>query len=301
MQNSINETAARRAMEANSFSDYKEGSATAEYQAAAAEAKRIAEAQKESVDPIHHDKIDRLLATYCRKLADNINQSNAVDARVPSILITGGGNFPVRKKDQQNAARARNMEEWQKIQGLLDQIRSVGMGGISSDDPDCVEKLREQLAKLEAKQTGMKAANAYWRKHKTMKGCSGLSEAKAAQIDKQMETAYTWIKKNGPFASCTLSNNNANIKRIRGRIADIERMTETEIKGWTFAGGRVVMNKIENRLQVCFDSKPGLAVRADMKNNGFHWAPSQGAWQRQLTDNAIWTAKRIKSIQPVQE
>ena len=300
MQNSINETAAKRANDANSFSNYKEGSATAEYQAMVDTARQIAEAQKDRVDPIHHAKIDGLLATYCRKLADNINQSNAVDARVPSILITGGGNFPVRKKEQQNAARNNNMREWQKIQGLLDQIRSVGMGGISSDDSNCVEKLRQQLAELEAKQTGMKAANVYWRKHKTMEGCPGLSDTKAAQVDKQMEKAYTWVQKTGPFESWKLSNNNANIKRIRGRIADIERMAETEIKGWTFAGGRVVMNKEENRLQVYFDSKPTLNVRSEMKNNGFHWAPSQGAWQRQLTDNAIWTARRIKSIQPVQ-
>ena len=40
-----------------------------------------------------HIFIDR----YARKLAENINQSNLIDARVPSILIAGGSNFPVRK------------------------------------------------------------------------------------------------------------------------------------------------------------------------------------------------------------
>ena len=38
-------------------------------------------------------------------IRDSINQSNLIDARVPSILIAGGSNFPVRKKEKQNAAR----------------------------------------------------------------------------------------------------------------------------------------------------------------------------------------------------
>lgn len=33
--------------------------------------------------------------------------------------------------------------------GLLDKIRSVGTGGLSSDDPQAVEKLEAKLATLE--------------------------------------------------------------------------------------------------------------------------------------------------------
>ena len=98
----INEELARHAQEMNSYFDYKEGSATAEYRRSVDEATRIAEAQKRKVAPIHHERIDRLLDTYARKLADNINKRNAIAARVPSILIAGGSNFPVRKKEKQN-------------------------------------------------------------------------------------------------------------------------------------------------------------------------------------------------------
>ena len=48
----INEGAARRAKEMNSFSDYKEGSATAEYRAMVDKAAAIAEQQKSRVDPL---------------------------------------------------------------------------------------------------------------------------------------------------------------------------------------------------------------------------------------------------------
>ena len=93
----INEEQARRAKEMNSFYDYKEGSATAEYRRSVDAAARIAEEQKRKVDPIHHERIDRLLDVYARKLAENINKQNAIAARVPSILVAGGSNFPVRK------------------------------------------------------------------------------------------------------------------------------------------------------------------------------------------------------------
>ena len=43
-------------------------------------------------------------------------------------MIAGPANFPVGKKEKQNRARDSNMEEWQYIQGLLDKIRSTGMG-----------------------------------------------------------------------------------------------------------------------------------------------------------------------------
>ena len=113
----INESAARRANDMNSFSDYKPGSATAEYRQMVDKAVEIAEHQKKRVDPMYHEKIDSLVDTYARKLAENMNSSFSIEARVPSILIAGGSNFPVRKKEKQNAARDRNMEDWNEIHG----------------------------------------------------------------------------------------------------------------------------------------------------------------------------------------
>lgn len=133
----INEEAAKRANDANRFCEYQQGSATANYHRMVDKAVEIAENQKKRVDSMYHDKIDWLLDTYCRKLADNLNARNAIDARVPSVMISGGSNFPVGKKAKQNAARDRNYEEYRNIEGLLDKIRSTGMGGeyIIIDDP----------------------------------------------------------------------------------------------------------------------------------------------------------------------
>lgn len=294
----INEGAARRANDANSFRDYTPGSATAAYRQMVDQAAELAQQQKSRVDPMHHERIDQLLDTYARRLAENMNNSYAIEARVPSILIAGGGNFPVRKKEKQNAARDRNMEDWQDVQGILDKIRSTGMGGISADDPQAVAKLEAKLAKLEVAQETMKGVNAYYRKHGTLEGCTLLKPEQIKELQEGM--AQSWhLEKNKPFQSFELSNNNAEIRRIRGRIEQLKQHEEKSFVGWEFDGGRVEANKTDNRLQIFFDEKPDDAARAELKANGFKWAPSAGAWQRQLNNNAYYAAGYVSCIQPI--
>ena len=294
---SINEGAARRAKEMNSFSDYKPGSVTAEYRHYVDNAFEIAQAQKKRVDPMYHEKIDSLLDTYARKLAANMNHSFAIDARVPSILIAGGSNFPVRQKEKQNAARDSNMQEWQYIQGLLDKIRSTGMGGIRQDDPQAIPKLQKKLDGLVKAQETMKAVNAYYRKHGTLDGCPHLSPDNIENLKADMASSWHYEKK--PFQSWELSNNNAEIHRVRQRIESLTRAKETVYVGWEFDGGHVEANREQSRLQVFFEDKPDADARQQLKEHGFRWAPSVGAWQRLLNGNAYYAADRIPSIQPL--
>ena len=293
----INENAARHANTVNSFYDYKPGSATAEYRRYVDEAAEIAARQKKRVDPSFHERIDGLLDAYARKLAANMNKGYEIAGRVPSILIAGGSNFPVRKKEKQNAAADKNMEEYREIQGLLDKIRSTGMGGISADDPNAVSKLESKLAKLEALQETMKAVNAYYRKHKTLDGCPHLSPEQIEKLKASMSGSYRANPK--PFESYQLSNNNAEIHRLKNRITALTRRKELGYVGWEFDGGRVEANTADNRLQIFFDEKPDKEIREELKGNGFRYAPSAEAWQRQLNDNAIYAADCIKCIQPL--
>ena len=293
----INEAAAKRAKDANSFSDYKQGSATAEYRHYVDEAVQLAERQKRRVDPMYHEKIDSLLDTYARKLAANMNKGYEIDARVPSILIAGGSNFPTRKKEKQNAARDSNYREWQDIQGLLDKIRSTGMGGISADDPQAVQKLEKKLESLEKSQETMKAVNAYYRKHKTLDGCPHLSPEQLEKLKADM--ASSWHLGDKPFATWALSNNSAEIRRVKDRIKSLSQQKEIGFVGWEFDGGKVEANTEANRLQIFFEDKPDEATREALKSNGFRWSPKAGAWQRQLTSNAYYAADYVKAIAPL--
>ena len=290
----ISEEAAKRAKNANSYSDYIPGSATAEYRALVDHAYALGEEQKNRVDSMYHEKIDGLLDRYARRLADNLNARNAIDARVPSMFITGGGNFPTAKKEKQNAARDKNMGEYMEIKDLLHKIRTVGKGGISADDNLAVEKLTAKLAELEESQALMKSANAYFRKNKTLDGCPGLPAEVVERCKASM--SRDWRKAPVPFPSYQLSNNNANIHRVQARIEELS--SRSDFAGWTFPGGKAEINEGENRLQLFFDEKPSDAQRQDLKQNGFKWAPSQSAWQRQLTKNAICSADRLDFLRP---
>ena len=246
---------------------------------------------------MYHEKIDSLLDTYARKLAANMNKGYEIDARVPSILIAGGSNFPTRKKEKQNAARDSNYREWQDIQGLLDKIRSTGMGGISADDPQAVQKLEKKLESLEKSQETMKAVNAYYRKHKTLDGCPHLSPEQLVKLKADM--ASSWHLGDKPFATWALSNNSAEIRRVKDRIKSLSQQKEIGFVGWEFDGGKVEANTEANRLQIFFEDKPDEATREALKSNGFRWSPKAGAWQRQLTSNAYYAADYIKAIAPL--
>lgn len=290
---SINEELARRSHDMMSMSDYKKGSATAEYQRMVDKACDIAESQKRRVDSMYHDKIDALLDSYARRLADNINNSNRIGTMCPSILIAGGSGFNVRKKERQNAAADRNMQEWNEIQCILHKIRSVGTGGISGDDPNALNKLRAKLESLERLQNRMKAANSAIRMKDQAKGDAKLSEMGYSPSDIKELRSPDFCGRIG-YPSYQLSNNNANIRRIRDRIEELEKRQESPApEGWKFGGGKVVINAELNHLQIVLDDRPDADTKQALKSHGFRWAPSQGAWQRQLTDNAIHAAKAI--------
>lgn len=303
----INEALARRAKEAYSFYDYAENSATNTYldllEQFESAVNELIEKDAGNKFPATAEQLELVQyygEKYSAKLAAAINRENEITARVPSIMITGGSNFPVRKKEKQNAAMDKF---WQESGELFDpthnyyfrKIKNIFANTtIYSNDALAVEKLENKLQDLEELQVRMKEYNAYYRKHKTMKGFDGISDEKAAEMDKAIEES--WYKQ--PCAPFHLTNNNAEIKRIRARIDGLKRLKENaekpiEDKYPSVEGVEVVENSEAMRVQLRFDGKPDDKTRELLKSNGFRWAPSMGVWQRQLTDNGIRAARRV--------
>ena len=168
---------------------------------------------------------------------------------------------------------------------------------IRSDDPQAVEKLQAKLDKLTKQHARMKEINAYFKKHATALGCPGLSDAEATKLDERVQTGYSWEKQ--PYPSYILSGNTAEMRRLRQRIEEVSRTQNTEYVGWDFPGGHAEADKEDNRLRLYFDGKPTEEQRSKLKYNGFKWAPSVGAWQRQLNKNAYYAAGYISCIQPI--
>ena len=298
----INEGSARAANMANSFRDYVPGSATAEYRSQVDKAAALVESRKAKLSPFYHDKLDSLLESYSSRLAAYYNSYYRNEASCPSVLISGGSNFPVNKKRKQNASRDTLMQEYNEVQGILDKIRSIGTGSVNLTDPAARQSLTAQLQREEKLLETCKAANAYYRKHKTLDGCPGISEKTAAHLtDSSFYPGGSPLALNGkPFPDYELTSIRGKIKRIQGRIAELDRLeaaAQAHADSLEFAGGEIVQNAELNRLQILFDDVPSPELRQELKSHGFRWSPANKAWQRQLTQNAMYDAKKILHIE----
>ena len=169
---------------------------------------------------------------------------------------------------------------------------------ISSSDPNALEKLNAKLEACEKRQAHMKEVNAYYRKYGTCKGAPNMYDTLAETIDRRITTT-TRPWETVPFTSYDLSNNNAEIKRLQKRIAEITRNREVGFVGWRFEGGEAVINNDLNRLQLFFDERPDKESCSVLKRKGFHWSPREGAWQRQLNDNAIYAVNYVDFVKPL--
>ena len=168
---------------------------------------------------------------------------------------------------------------------------------ISASDPLALEKLAAKLQKCQALQATMKDVNAHWRKTGSCVDAPGITDEQAAKLDKKCsEPRYSWDRV--PFSDYDLKNNYGEIRRLEKRIAEITRNQEVGFSGWAYNGGRAEANTELNRLQLFFVEKPNENQRASLKANGFKWAPTQEAWQRQLNENAIYAAGRLDFVKP---
>lgn len=56
---------------------------------------------------------------------------------------------------------------------------------------------------------------------------------------------------------------------------------------------RIVVNHDVERVQIVFDGKPSADIIAELKGAAWNWSPRNSAWQRKITNNSLYSAKRI--------
>lgn len=291
---SINESLAKTAHGMMSMRDYEEGSKTNEYRGYVDKAYDLAD-QVVKERSLQAERVYSMAARYSRRMAEYFNRDSKIGCMCPSILISGGGNFPVKKKEKQVQAWDKNHQFYQETQKILEKIKSVlcGKDVIKSGDQDAIERLEEKLESLKDTQERMKAANKAIRMKDVKKADEELMNMgySEGQIKNLREPDFCGRV---GYPSYMLQNNNANIHRIEGRLNQLRAakekgMQETECKLF-----KVVENTEIMRLQIIFDGKPEPEVRSILKKNGFRWSPKNSCWQRQLTNNARYSLDRVK-------
>lgn len=294
MSYEINEEMARRAHEMRSFRDYVPGKATAEYERHVSQAREVAEqAKARCKTTAQRNRVDGMLDKYERTLAFAINRENEIGTWCESVMISGGSNFPVKKKERQVAAWDANRANFVQADELLEKIRGYGhTAPISSSDSEALKALREKLGREQDYHAHMIAVNKYYRDYGTVEGCEGVGDYELSTIQARMKQ---WGDRK-PFLSWQLSNSNRRIRQIEARIKEMEAAAKSnaqpvelvELPGVTYHENSALM-----RVQLIFDGKPEPDIRGILKAHAFRWCPSQGAWQRQLNENGKRAARQV--------
>lgn len=281
----INENSAKVSHDMMSMREYAEGSTTKEYRGEVDAAYDLAD-KVVAKKPEEAERIYRLTERYSRKLAEYYNKESSIGMMCPSVLISGSGNFPTKKKQRQVAAWERNHQFYNDVQGILQKIKNIYYGKeiIKSNDERAIEKLEEKLEDLKNLQERMKAANKAIRLKDTEAGDDKLRELGYSEeaIKKLREPDYCGRV---GYPSYGLTNNNANIHRIEERIENlkaVKKQRESEEEHETF---KAVENTENMRYQIIFEGKPDEEIRSLLKSNGFKWAPSQGGGGMAETDH----------------
>ena len=258
----INEENARRAKENMSFSDYVPGSATAEYESICRAADERAAQYPDN--PNAHDAAIR----FKHEMGEWLNRKYARDAGHVSSFICGPANYNMSKHNKWMAADDKSWQEYNAINAKFESaMHGAAKPVIHDSDSNALDQLRAKLAKEETEHA------AYIEHNKNARKSGG-------------ETLPAYM----------LQNSNGRIKALRDRIANLEKAQAKDARRFEFVGGYVEENKEAGRTQIFFEDKPEEATRDKLKSNGWRWAPSSGAWQRQMTNNAWYDATKLLKL-----
>lgn len=149
----------------------------------------------------------------------------------------------------------KSIRESEKADYYRNKIDNIDNGkAISSDDPQAIEKLQAKIEELEQAKLEVKARPHEW-----------------------YELPYL----------------NQDIRRLKNRIKEIQELEELQFKDVTFNGGKAILNREINRLQLLFDAIPDEETRTLLKGHGFKWSRYEKAWQRLYNRNGIYAVNYV--------
>jgi hypothetical protein len=241
-------------------------------------------------------EFDQLRAGYRRRVLAYL----ASRARCVSWMIAGPSNFPVARMQKRNGVADRRGTDCADylaaatraaVRNLRPDLRPIMAG-----DADAVQRLQADIDKAEAVHARMRAANATIRQH-AKAGADAQAAALVAQgfSDRQAREliAPDFCGRVG-FPDYALTNNGANVRRMRARLAQLQAAKAAPLAMVYGADGITLQDDPPaNRVRLLFPGKPAADVRDRLKAGGFRWAPSVGAWQAYRNPRAIALAQSI--------
>ncbi len=249
------------------------------------------------------DKMVDVFQAYRARQARALRAYLASSSRCASAMIVGPARFPVARMNKRADIAHQRLNEYLDgakvaLQRAMRELRP-DLRPIMAGDADALDRLTAKLAQAERDHAMMKDGNVAIRKH--------AKAGQAHQVAALLELGFTEraaIEATKPdymgrlgFARFELTNSNANIKRIKERIEQIERNQAAQVVAVEGADGVTLEDDAPaNRVRLYFAGKPSDEVRADLKAHGFRWAPSVGAWQAYRNWRALTAAQRLAGV-----
>jgi len=224
---------------------------------------------------------------------EKVDRSNQLVAGIPlgqPILV--GHHSEQRHRnalEKSQNAMFKSVELNQAAKELERRAAAVGTGGISSDDPEAIEKLKNKLANLEASQELMKKINRQYKKGGwDVVDC--IDDDNKAELQAHMNRSWRINPK--PYESYTLQNNNAVIKTTRDRIKELEDAKSIEYEHKDFGDFSLEVNPDINRVCIRFSKKPKKEICQYMRHvAGMVFSrKNNNAWQRKLNNRGLYEA-----------
>ncbi|MGE4370756.1 MAG: DUF3560 domain-containing protein [Burkholderiaceae bacterium] len=224
------------------------------------------------------------------------NKAQAIPFGQPILVGHHSEGRDRRYRESISRGYGKSFELQKQAEHYATKAAAVGKGGISSDDPQAIEKLKAKISQLQQAHETMTKLNANIRRHAKEDMSARIAALVATGLIGE-ENARNLLTPDHAgrigFAPYQLQNSSANIRRIADRIKALEKVadrpeTERSGDGYTYRE-----DPQENRAMFLFDAKPGKETRDVLKRHGFRWSPTRGAWVRQLTGNAQWAARDV--------
>lgn len=207
------------------------------------------------------------------------------DSRCVSSMIAGPSNFPVRRMEKRNNVAHKRLEELLEFRkraiGAITKKLCPELRPIMAGDADAVQSLEKKIGEAERLQERMRTANATIRKYKKQGPEFQVRQLVSLGFTEQQSRTLLEPDFCGRigFADYQLTNNNANIRRMKERLEVLKRDKATVATEQEGDNARVEDCPADNRIRLFFPGKPAADVRERLKSCGFRWTPSLECWQ----------------------
>ena len=218
-------------------------------------------------------------------------------SRTASSMITGPAGFPTERNRKRLETEHRRITELiefrQRALKAIQKKIAPEDGAIQSNNPQAVELLRKELETHQKRQELYKKINDAHKKF--LKDPASLDSSDLSDESKNLvrnyKPEYSWEPH--PIPPYRIQNNGANMRRIQGRIEQLQKLRETPHSEQQYTGGvKVVEDPEAARIRVHFPGKPDKATIDKLKAGGFRWSPSEGAWQRHLNNGGRYAVEQ---------